>query len=140
MPTGALLRGMALRLVIRVLVLALVLGLGVSALGSAGPTIGVAQEEADDNEAPPANVEPTVSPLPTPVPSPSPDPIRARMARPLPSHDWRAAGYVSLVGGKLYDPYCRPLRSIGSNVPNMMFRDGLRENLEWMRQHQIRWL
>jgi len=58
----------------------------------------------------------------------------------LPSHDWRSTGYVSLVGGKLYDPNCRPLRSIGWNVPNMMFRDGLRDNLEWMRQHQMRWM
>ena len=46
-------------------------------------------------------------------------------------------GFVSLVGGRLYDPFCRPSRSVGSNVPNLLFRDGLRENLEWMRQHQL---
>jgi hypothetical protein len=123
------------RLAIRMLVLALVLGLGVSALGTMLPTIGVAQEETSDNEAPPADAEPPASPVPSPSASPQPTGARA-----LPSHDWRSEGYVSLVGGKLYDPYCRPLRSIGSNVPNMMFRDGLRENLEWMRQHQMRWL
>ena len=64
-----------------------------------------------------------------------PRPVGSSARRgPLPSHDWRAAGFVSLVGGRLYDPYCRPFRSVGSNVPNLMFREGLRENLEWMRR------
>ena len=59
---------------------------------------------------------------------------------PIPSHDWRAPGFVAVVDGTLYDPQCRPLRSVGSNVPNLMFRRGVRENLEWMRWHQMRWL
>src|SRR5581483_11757328 len=139
MPTAAA------RLILRVLVLAVVLGLGISAAGAAWPTIGVAQVETSDNEAPPADVEPPLGPSLVPVaspviPAPSPPPSQPRAAKPLPSHDWRTTGYVSLVGGKLYDPACRPLRSIGSNVPNLMFRDGVRENLEWMRQHQMRWL
>jgi hypothetical protein len=29
-----------------------------------------------------------------------------------------------VVDGQLYDPFCRPLRSVGSNVPNLLFRDG----------------
>jgi hypothetical protein len=63
-----------------------------------------------------------------------------RSAPPIPSHDWRAPGFVAVVDGHLYDPECRPLRSVGSNVPNLMFRLGVRENLEWMRQHQMRWM
>src|SRR6266496_3024817 len=133
------------RLAIRMLLLALVLGFAVSGFGAARPTIGVAQQETSDNEALPPDADPIASPTVTPTVSPtlptaSPEPARPRAARPLPSHDWRSTGYVSLVGGKLYDPNCRPLRSIGSNVPNMMFRDGLRDNLEWMRQHQMRWM
>jgi len=31
---------------------------------------------------------------------------------------------LALVGGKLYDPNCRPLRSIGSNVPSSLTRHG----------------
>jgi hypothetical protein len=59
---------------------------------------------------------------------------------PFPSHDWRAPGFVSVVDGRLYDPYCLPLRSVGSNLPNLLFRRGVRDNLEWMRWHQMRWL
>lgn len=56
------------------------------------------------------------------------------------THDWRAPGYVAAVGGQLYDPRCVPLRSIGTNVPNLPYRDGLAQNLEWMRQHRLRWM
>lgn len=70
---------------------------------------------------------------PEPPPGTSP-PLAARI------HDWRAPGYVSAVAGQLYDPRCVPLRSIGSNVPNLLYRDGLGENLEWMRQHRLRWM
>ena len=55
-------------------------------------------------------------------------------------HDWRAPGFVAVVGGQLYDPRCVPLRSAGTNVPNLPFRDGLEANLEWMRQHHLRWM
>src|SRR5581483_6852414 len=41
---------------------------------------------------------------------------------------------------RLYDPECVPLRSIGTNVPNLPYRDGLTENLDWMRQHHLRWM
>jgi len=131
------------RLVVQVLTLAIVLTLAGPLFGMARPMIGFAQEDASDSDesSEPDSPE-VVDPAPPALLSPtsSPEPARTRAARPLPSHDWRAAGYVSLVGGKLYDPSCRPLRSVGSNVSNLMYREGLRENLEWMRQHQIRWL
>ena len=57
-----------------------------------------------------------------------------------PGHDWRSPGYVSAVAGQLYDPQCVPLRSVGGNVPNLPYRDGVDQNLEWMRQHGFRWL
>ncbi len=56
------------------------------------------------------------------------------------NHDWRAPGYVAAVGGQLYDPRCVPLRSVGINVPNLAYRDGLSETLDWMRQRHMRWL
>ena len=56
------------------------------------------------------------------------------------SHDWRAPGYVSAVGGRLYDPDCRPFRSAGINVPNLPYRQGIDETLEWMRRHNMRWM
>ncbi len=56
------------------------------------------------------------------------------------SHDWRTPGFVAAVGGRLYDPSCVPLNSAGTNVPNLPFRDGLEANLEWMRQHHLRWM
>jgi len=129
------------RLAVRTLLLAVVLAIAL-------PLVSAAQESADTSdqeivqgdeqpslalpatpEPPPATAQPTQV-LPTPTPTP----------KPLPSHDWRSVGYVSVVEGKLYDPFCRPLRSVGSNVSNLLFRDGLRDNLEWMRQHQMRWL
>ncbi|MFN8524082.1 MAG: hypothetical protein U0821_13370 [Chloroflexota bacterium] len=67
-----------------------------------------------------------------PAPRLSPDPI--------PSHDWRSPGFVAVIDGRLYDPQCRPLRSVGSNVPNLMYRKVARENLEWMRDHGMRWM
>lgn len=91
----------------------------------AAPAVGA-------DPAPPAEGADPTSPA-----APSPTPMRAA---PLPSRDWRAPGFVSVVDGQLFDPFCRPLRSAGSNVPNLLFRQGLRENLEWMRQHKIRWL
>src|SRR5438067_1959558 len=50
--------GAAARLAMRMLVLALVLGLGVSAVGAAPPTTGVAQQETPDDQAPPPDAEP----------------------------------------------------------------------------------
>jgi hypothetical protein len=132
------------RLMIRTLLFAML-------LATLLPIVGTAQDlsAADDGRAAPteepgragslASTE-TPEPLPTTAPplaaSPSPSPS----PQPLPSRDWRSQGYVSVVDGQLYDPFCRPLRSVGSNVPNLMFRDGLRANLEWMRQRQMRWL
>jgi hypothetical protein len=110
------------------------------------PIVGAAQDLAVLEAEQPA---PTVSPEPDPEPepavpaSPSPLPVVASPTPevlPLPSRDWRSVGYVSVVDGQLFDPFCRPFRSVGSNVPNLMFRDGLRANLEWMRQRQMRWL
>lgn len=59
---------------------------------------------------------------------------------PMPNHDWRTPGFVSAVGGTIYDPLCVPLRSLGSNVPNLPYRDGVAANLEWMREHHMRWM
>jgi hypothetical protein len=135
------------RLAVRALVLALVLALAaVLALGS--PGVGAAQDGAEDADEAPADVPAEApSPIASPpgVPAPSPIPLDASPTptpgpEPLPGRDWRSVGYASVVDGQLYDPFCRPLRSIGSNVPNLLFRDGLRENLEWMRQRQMRWL
>lgn len=56
------------------------------------------------------------------------------------SHDWRVPGFVSAVGGQVFDPYCVPLRSVGTNVPNLAYRDGLDAHLEWMRTHRLRWM
>lgn len=71
--------------------------------------------------------------LPSGAPPASPTP-QAR------NHDWRSPGYVAAVGGQLYDPRCVPLRSVGINVPNLPYRSGLSETLEWMRQHHLRWM
>jgi hypothetical protein len=56
------------------------------------------------------------------------------------SHDWRDAGYPSVVDGVIYDPYCIPLESVGSNVLNLPFRGGQDLDLQWMRDHHLRWL
>ncbi len=79
--------------------------------------------------------EPAEPPIPAP---PVADPTAP--TSPIPSHDWRTPGFVAVVDGALYDPLCRPLRSVGSNLPNLLFRHGIRENLEWMRWHHMRWL
>ncbi len=63
------------------------------------------------------------------------EPVSARR-----SHDWRSPGFPAVVGGRLYDAACVPLHSIGSNAPNLPFRAGLRETLEWLRGSQIRWV
>ena len=125
------------RLAVRTLLLAVLLAFLL-------PLASTAQEPTELHETPPSPAPlpedvvvsgPTASPSPPAIPA-SPTPS----AMSLPSRDWRAVGYASVVDGLLYDPFCRPLRSVGSNVPNLMFRDGLRENLEWMRQRQMRWL
>src|SRR5215212_11686901 len=132
------------RLAVRTLLLAV-------ALATALPLVSVAQETAEPapSEAPAAGAGDPAAPLAVPAsPVPGPDtatpilptPSLSPGPKPLPSRDWRSVGYASVVDGKLYDPFCRPLRSVGSNVPNLLLREGLRENLEWMRQHQMRWL
>jgi hypothetical protein len=127
------------RIAVRTLLLAVL-------LAAILPLIGTAQEADEPDEetpgeapliVPPPGLPGQVSPSPVPVAA-SPTPIPT--PEPLPSRDWRKTGFASVVDGQLFDPYCRPLRSVGSNVPNLMFRQGLRENLEWMRQHQIRWM
>ncbi len=114
--TGRKVRGLRLALLLAALMLAL---LPLRVRGQSLPGEGT----------PPDNSAPTDT-VTTPAPALS----------PIPSHDWRAPGFVAVVEGRLYDTQCRPLRSIGSNVPNLMFRRGIRENLEWMRWHQMRWL
>jgi hypothetical protein len=67
-------------------------------------------------------------------------PVPATDTPPARTHDWRTPGFVSDVGGQLFDPYCVPLRAVGSNVPNLPYYNGLAANLEWMRQHHLRWM
>ena len=68
----------------------------------------------------------------------TPEPASATPSSP--AHDWRTPGFVSDVGGQLFDPFCVPLRAAGSNVPNLPYYDGVTANLEWMRQHHLRWM
>jgi hypothetical protein len=58
---------------------------------------------------------------------------------PSVSHDWRAPGFVSAVGGKLYDPRCVPLVSVGINAPNLLFR-AADNTLAYMRDRRLRWI
>ncbi len=57
-----------------------------------------------------------------------------------PSHDWRSPGFVAAVDGMLYDPDCWPLQSVGANVPNLIYRQSILQNLDWMRQNKVRWI
>ncbi|MCC6178296.1 MAG: hypothetical protein IT305_23580 [Chloroflexi bacterium] len=57
-----------------------------------------------------------------------------------PSHDWRSPGFVGVLGGQMYDPDCWPLQSVGANVPNLIYRESIVQNLEWMRKNKVRWI
>jgi hypothetical protein len=57
-----------------------------------------------------------------------------------PSHDWRSPGFVGVVDGILFDPNCWPLQSVGANVPNLIYRESILQNLEWMRRNKVRWI
>jgi hypothetical protein len=57
-----------------------------------------------------------------------------------PDHDWRSPGFVGTVDGVMYDPDCFPLQSVGANVPNLIYRESIVQNLEWMRRNKIRWI
>jgi hypothetical protein len=61
-------------------------------------------------------------------------------APPPRSHDWRRPGYAAAVGGTVFDPECVPLRSAGVNVPNLPYRQGVGQTLEWLRRHNHRWM
>ena len=67
-------------------------------------------------------------------------PPYAPLTGPARDHDWRAPGYVSAVGGLLYDRNCVPLRSAGINAPNLLYRAGQDETLAWMRDRRLRWV
>jgi hypothetical protein len=56
------------------------------------------------------------------------------------SHDWRVPGFPSVVGGRLYDAACLPMASVGSNVPNLAFRAGAPETLQWLGERHVRWM
>jgi hypothetical protein len=47
---------------------------------------------------------------------------------------------VAAAGGQIYDPACVPMASIGMNVPNLPYRAGLRETLDWARAAHVRWI
>lgn len=57
-----------------------------------------------------------------------------------PDHDWRSPGFVGVVDGTLYDPDCFPMQSVGANVPNLIYRESILQNLEWMRKNKVRWI
>jgi hypothetical protein len=57
-----------------------------------------------------------------------------------PNHDWRSPGFVGVVDGVMYDPECWPLQSVGANVPNLIYRESIIQNLEWMRKNKVRWI
>lgn len=57
-----------------------------------------------------------------------------------PDHDWRSPGFVGIVDGVLYDPDCWPLQAVGANVPNLIYRESIVQNLEWMRRNKVRWI
>ena len=57
-----------------------------------------------------------------------------------PSHDWRSPGFVGVVDGVIYDPDCWPLQAVGANVPNLIYRESILQNLEWMRKNKVRWI
>src|SRR5438045_224765 len=57
-----------------------------------------------------------------------------------PNHAWRSPGFVGVVDGAMYDPDCWPLQSVGANVPNLIYRESIVQNLEWMRKNKVRWI
>ena len=57
-----------------------------------------------------------------------------------PEHDWRSPGFVGVVDGVMYDPDCWPLQSVGANVPNLIYRESILQNLDWMRKNRVRWI
>ena len=73
-------------------------------------------------------------PIGVTAPQTSPGPSGGR------SHDWRSPNFTAVVGGQIYDPGCLPLRSVGINVPNLLYRSGQEETLKWMHRNHIRWV
>ncbi|MCC7368288.1 MAG: hypothetical protein IT306_07695 [Chloroflexi bacterium] len=57
-----------------------------------------------------------------------------------PDHDWRSPGFVGVIDGVMYDPDCWPLQAVGANVPNLIYRESIVQNLEWMRRNKVRWI
>lgn len=57
-----------------------------------------------------------------------------------PSHDWRSPGFVGVIDGVVYDPDCWPMQSVGANVPNLIYRESILQNLDWMRRNKVRWI
>jgi hypothetical protein len=86
-----------------------------------------------DDRIDPPGVTPPPAPTPPRVAPPPPPPVAS-------SHDWRDSGYPSAVGGRLFDPWCVPLDSVGSNVLNLPFRSAQDEDLRWMSTHNLRWM
>ena len=57
-----------------------------------------------------------------------------------PDHNWRSPGFIGVVDGVMYDPECWPLQAVGANVPNLIYRESILQNLEWMRKNRVRWI
>jgi hypothetical protein len=57
-----------------------------------------------------------------------------------PDHDWRSPGFVGVVDGQMFDPDCWPMQVVGANVPNLIYRESIVQNLEWMRKNKVRWI
>ena len=68
------------------------------------------------------------------APQTSPGPSYGR------THDWRSTDFAAVVGGQIFDPGCVPMRSVGINVPNLLYRPGQEETLKWMHRNHIRWV
>ena len=57
-----------------------------------------------------------------------------------PNHDWRSPGFVGVVDGEMFDPDCWPMQAVGANVPNLIYRESIVQNLDWMRRNKVRWI
>src|SRR4051794_32228794 len=105
------------RLAVRTLLLAVVLTMALPLVSLAQETTAPARPEgeaaAGGDPAAPLGI-PATPEVPPAVVTPSPPtPTLTPGPKPLPSRDWRSVGYASVVDGRLYDPFCLPLRSVG---------------------------
>jgi hypothetical protein len=84
----------------------------------------------------------TATPVPTVAPTATPDESDTRSISysDWPDHDWRSPGFVGVLDGMMFDPDCWPMQAVGANVPNLIYRESIVQNLEWMRKNKVRWI